>query len=114
MAKIKRKTSKRKTKTRRNCIPCNPSMRGMRRVNPDNLLDDIDTHLEKLSKGQAKWGRPDWASTEIIRDALQELFKEENPTKDQILMRLYEMKGIIKILIRDIEENQIGNINYFE
>lgn len=50
---IKRKISKRKTKTRRNCIPCNPSSKGMRRINPDeknNLIGEIEYIIESISQ----------------------------------------------------------------
>jgi ribosomal protein L34E len=55
MTKIKRKTSKRKSKTRKNCIPCNPSMRGMRRINPESyqairekLLDQMENTVNRM------------------------------------------------------------------
>lgn len=52
MAKIKRKISKRKTKTRKNCAPClgalNPSRKGIRRRNPDERLG-IEEHVTELS-----------------------------------------------------------------
>jgi hypothetical protein len=50
MAKIKRKTSKRRSKTRKNsCLPCisalNPSKKGTQRINPNNIENQLNNLL---------------------------------------------------------------------